>query len=92
MVKIRLRRIGAKKAPQYRIVAADSQSPRDGRFLETIGHYNPRTNPATVVINEEKAIKWLRNGAQPTDVAERLLNKFGLIEKAKARPAASSEA
>lgn len=86
MVKIRLRRVGAKKAPQYRIVAAEATSPRDGRFLETIGHYNPLTNPATVVINEEKAIKWLRNGAQPTEVAARLLNKFNLIEKAKAKP------
>ena len=90
MVKLRLKRVGAKKAPQYRIVAADAHSPRDGRFLETIGHYNPRTEPATVVINEEKALKWLRAGAQPTAVTIRLFKKFGLLEKVKVAPEAEA--
>lgn len=81
MVKIRLRRVGAKKRPMYRIVAAESTAPRDGAFLETIGHYNPLTDPATVVINEEKALKWLRNGAQPTDTTARLLAKANVMAK-----------
>ena len=69
-VKIRLRRMGAKKAPFYRIVVADSRAPRDGRFIEEIGYYNPITEPAEVKINEEKATKWLNDGAQPTDVVK----------------------
>ena len=64
-VKIRLRRMGAKKAPFYRVVVADSRSPRDGRFVEEIGYYNPLTEPATIKIDEEKAIQWIKNGAQP---------------------------
>jgi small subunit ribosomal protein S16 len=83
MVKIRLRRIGAKKQPSYRLVVADVQSPRDGAFIATIGHYNPLTDPETVVIDEEKARDWLNKGAQPTDTAARLLTKAGIIEKSK---------
>lgn len=80
-VKLRLTRQGAKKAPVYRIVAADSRSPRDGRFIEVIGHYNPTTNPATVTIDEELALKWLHNGAQPSDTVRNLLSKQGIIKK-----------
>ncbi|EKY26602.1 ribosomal protein S16 [Clostridium celatum DSM 1785] len=77
-VKIRLRRMGAKKAPFYRVVVADSRSPRDGRFIEEIGYYNPITEPADIKIDEEKATKWINNGAQPTDVVKRLFNTVGL--------------
>ncbi|KYH35885.1 30S ribosomal protein S16 [Clostridium tepidiprofundi DSM 19306] len=77
-VKIRLRRMGAKKAPFYRIVVADSRFPRDGRFIEEIGYYNPTTEPVTVKINEEKAVKWLNNGAQPSDTVKRLFNNAGI--------------
>lgn len=77
-VKIRLRRMGAKKAPFYRVIVADSRSPRDGRFIEEIGYYNPITEPATIKIDEEKAKKWLSNGAQPTDVVKRLFNNAGI--------------
>ena len=83
MVKIRLRRVGAKKKPSYRLVVADSRSPRDGAFIEIIGHYNSLTDPETLVIDEEKALHWLRQGAQPTDTAARLLTKAGIIEKTK---------
>lgn len=79
-VKIRLRRLGAKKAPYYRIVVADSRAPRDGRFIEEIGTYNPMTNPATVTVDAEKAKKWIANGAQPTDTVRDLLKKNGAIE------------
>lgn len=72
-VKIRLQRFGAKKAPQYRIVAADSRSPRDGKFLEILGTYNPLTNPATVKVNAEATTKWLNNGAQPTITVKNIL-------------------
>ena len=78
-VKIRLRRMGAKKAPFYRIVVADSRSPRDGRFIDEIGYYNPVAKPeAEVKVNEEKATQWLKNGAQPTDVVKRLFTQAGL--------------
>ena len=77
-VKIRLRRMGAKKAPFYRIVVADSRSPRDGRFIEEIGYYNPIVKPVDVKINEEKATEWLNKGAQPTDVVKRLFDNAGL--------------
>jgi small subunit ribosomal protein S16 len=77
-VKIRLRRMGAKKAPFYRIVVADSRSPRDGRFVEEIGYYNPTTEPVTVKIDEEKATKWIKDGAQPTDTVKRLFNNAGI--------------
>ncbi len=83
MVKIRLRRVGAKKKPSYRLVVADSRSPRDGAFISIIGHYNPLTEPETVVIDEEKALYWLRQGAQPTATATRLLAKTDIIEKSK---------
>ena len=81
MVKIRLRRTGTKNRPSYRLVVADSRAPRDGAFINIIGHYNPLTDPETVVIDEEKALKWLRHGAQPTKPVERLLTKLGIIEK-----------
>lgn len=70
--------MGAKKAPFYRIVVADSRSPRDGRFVEEIGYYNPTTEPVTVKIDEEKAVKWVKNGAQPTDTVKRLFNNAGI--------------
>jgi small subunit ribosomal protein S16 len=81
MVKIRLRRVGAKKQPSYRVVVADSRSPRDGRFIETIGHYNPRTDPPTVVIHEDRAIYWLGVGAQPSDAVAHFFRQLGLEEK-----------
>lgn len=81
MVKIRLRRIGAKKNPSYRIVVADSRAPRDGAFIAAIGHYDPLTDPETIVIDQEKAQRWLKSGAQPTDTAARLLAKAGIIEE-----------
>ncbi len=80
-VKIRLTRMGATKRPSYRIVATDSRSPRDGKYLELIGYYNPLTDPAEVKINEEVALKWLRNGAVLTDTARDLLSKAGIIKK-----------
>jgi len=83
MVKIRLRRVGAKNKPSYRLVVADSRAPRDGAFISIIGHYNPLTDPETVVIDEEKALTWLRQGAQPTATVARLLSKVGLLEKFK---------
>ena len=79
-VKMRLTRTGAKKAPTYRVVVADSRSPRDGRFIEEIGHYNPRREPVEVVINEERAKVWLKNGAQPTETVKSLLKKSGIID------------
>ena len=79
MVKIRLKRMGAKKAPFYRVVVADSRYPRDGRFIEEIGTYNPLTDPATINIDKEKAAKWISNGAQPTDTARALLKKSGVL-------------
>ncbi len=83
MVKIRLRRVGSKNKPSYRLVVVDSRSPRDGAFINIIGHYNPLTDPETVVIDEEKALHWLRQGAQPTATAARLLSKVGITEKFK---------
>ncbi len=83
MVKIRLRRVGAKKQPSYRVVVSDSRSPRDGRFIETIGHYNPRTDPPTVVIHEDRALYWLSVGAQPTEPIARFFNQLGLPDKLK---------
>jgi small subunit ribosomal protein S16 len=88
MLKIRLRRVGAKKQPAYRVVVAESSAPRDGRFVEIIGHYNPLTNPSTVVIDTAKADKWIRNGAQPTDRVAKLL----AIARAKAGATAPAEA
>lgn len=79
-VKIRLKRIGAKKAPYYRVVVADARAPRDGRFIEEIGTYNPLTKPSEVKIDAEAAKKWLDNGAQPTETVRALLKKTGVIE------------
>ncbi len=80
-VKLRLQRLGKKKQPFYRIVAADSRSPRDGKFIEVVGTYNPRLNPPEVVIKDDKAIKWLKNGAQPTDTVRSLLRREGILLK-----------
>lgn len=80
-VKIRLKRMGAKKAPFYRVIVADSRSPRDGRFIDTIGTYNPLTTPAEIKLNEESAIRWLNNGAIPTDTVKNLFSKAGIMEK-----------
>lgn len=79
-VKIRLRRMGAKKAPFYRIVVADSRFPRDGRFIEEIGYYNPRTEPKTVKIDGDKAVAWMNNGAQPTDTVKKLFVNAGIAK------------
>lgn len=79
-VKIRLRRMGAKKNPFYRVVVADSRYPRDGRFIEEIGTYNPLTEPAEVKIDADKAKQWIANGAQPTDTVKTLLKKNGIID------------
>ncbi len=78
-VKIRLRRMGAKKAPFYRIVVADSRYPRDGRFIEEIGYYNPMTNPADIKLDSEKAKQWIANGAQPTDTVKYILKNNGVL-------------
>ena len=80
MLKIRLRRMGAKKAPFYRIVVADSRSPRDGAFVEEIGYYNPTSNPAELKVDNEKAAQWIKNGAQPTYTVRGLLKKSGAIQ------------
>lgn len=79
MVKIRLRRMGAKKTPFYRIVVADSRYPRDGRFIEEIGTYNPLTNPSTVNVDADRAQEWIKNGAQPTDTVRGILKKAGVL-------------
>ena len=79
MVKIRLRRMGAKKAPYYRIVVADSHFPRDGRFIEEIGTYNPLTELAEIKVDSERALTWIKNGAQPTDTVKNLLKRAGVI-------------
>ncbi len=88
MVKIRLARVGRKKKPSYRVVVADVRAPRDGSFIEIIGHYDPLTDPPTVVVDEEKALKWLRQGAQPTEPVARLLDKLGILERLKTEAAA----
>jgi len=96
MVKIRLRRMGAKKQPTYRFVITDARSPRDGRFIEIVGHYNPRSEPKTVVVDEEKVKSWLAKGAQPSDPVRRLLAAKGLVERgyipeSKRKPKSASE-
>lgn len=91
-VHIRLRRTGAKKQPSYRVVVADSRSPRDGRFLEIVGHYNPRTTPAELVLNDEKISKWLSSGARPTVAVARLLVSRGLYDAAKVKQRRPREA
>ncbi len=80
-IKLRLKRMGAKKRPFYRVVAADSRYPRDGKFVETVGTYNPIAETDTIKIDEEKALKWLRNGAQPTDTVRDILSKAGIMKK-----------
>jgi len=81
MVRLRLRRIGAKKQPSYRVVAADKEAPRDGRFLEALGHYNPRTEPATIILKEDRIFYWLSVGAQPSEAVERLFNQMGTYDR-----------
>lgn len=81
MVRIRLRRVGAKGQPSYRIVAADKESPRDGRFLEILGFYNPRTDPATIQLKEDRIYEWMTNGAQPSDSVEQVLRSAGYFER-----------
>ena len=84
MVKIRLRRTGAKKQPSYRVVVTDSRSPRDGKFIEIIGHYNPRTEPPTVEVDAERALYWLSVGAQPSEAVKRMLDKMGILAQVPA--------
>ena len=79
-VKLRLKRMGTKKRPFYRVIAADSRSPRDGKFIETVGTYNPIVEPAEIKVNNEIALKWLNNGAQPTDTVRDLLKKAGVMQ------------
>lgn len=79
-VKMRLKRMGAKKAPFYRIVVADSRSPRDGKFIDEIGYYDPTKDPSVIKVNEELAKKWLQNGAQPSDTVKKLLKISGIVE------------
>jgi small subunit ribosomal protein S16 len=81
MVRIRLRRVGAKGQPSYRIVAADKETPRDGRFLEILGFYNPRTEPATIQLKEDRIYEWMRKGAQPSESAEKVFKSAGLMER-----------
>jgi small subunit ribosomal protein S16 len=95
MVRIRLRRMGAKKAPFYRIVVADARSPRDGRFIEEIGYYDPTKNPAIVKVKQDRALYWMRQGAQPTDTVRSLLRREGILRQlheAKAEAEAPQEA
>jgi len=82
LLRIRLSRVGKKKQPSYRLVVADSRAPRDGAFVKIIGHYNPRTQPATLVVKEEEAVEWLRRGAQPSETAAKLLTRIGVMERA----------
>ena len=83
MLRIRLKRVGARKQPSYRVVVADSRAARDGSFVEQIGHYNPRTEPPTVEVDEEKALSWIRKGAQPSEAVAGLLRTLGTLEKDK---------
>ena len=86
MLRIRLSRVGKKKQPAYRIVVADSRSPRDGSFLKIIGHYNPLTEPTTLVVKEDEAVHWLQKGAKPSDTAAKLLTRIGVMERAGQPP------
>lgn len=81
MVRIRLRRVGLKGQPSYRIVAADKEAPRDGRFLEILGFYNPRTNPATLTLHEDRIYHWMKNGALPTESVERIFKSVGTLDR-----------
>ena len=83
MLRIRLRRVGKKKQPSYRIVVADSRAPRDGRFIERVGFYNPRTDPPTIEVDAEKATRWLQQGAQPSDPVRYMLQKLGVLKRAE---------
>jgi len=83
MLRIRLRRVGARKQPSYRVVVADIRSARDGAFVDIIGHYDPKTNPETIVIKEDRALHWLSKGAKPSETTARLLGKAGILEKFK---------
>lgn len=89
-VKIRLKRTGMKKAPSYRVVVADARSPRDGRIIENIGWYNPRVEPSAITIDEEKALAWLKNGAQPTESVTLLLKRVGIMDRFDQMKAASA--
>lgn len=91
-VKIRLKRTGMKKAPSYRVVVADARSPRDGRIIENLGWYNPRVEPSAIHINEEKALSWLRNGAQPTESVSSLLKRAGILDRFNSEKAARQAA
>ena len=91
-VKIRLKRVGKKKAPSYRVVVADSRSPRDGRIIENIGWYNPLVEPSAIHIDEEKAIKWMNNGALPTESVESLLKRSGILERFEQAKLAAKQA
>jgi len=90
LLRIRLRRVGKKKAPAYRIVVADSRAPRDGRFVEVVGHYDPLTDPATVTLDQDKVRAWMAKGAQPSDTVVRLLRREGVLEAAPATAAQPS--
>ena len=90
-VKIRLRRLGAKKKPFYRLVVADSRARRDGRFIESLGTYDPLRDPPAVVLDEDRTVHWLRRGAQPTDTVRRILTRRGVLQRATQRPAAAAE-
>ena len=83
MLRIRLKRVGARKQPSYRVVVADSRAARDGAFVDHLGHYDPRKDPPTVVIDEEKALKWIRQGAKPSEAVERMLKRLGTLERVK---------
>ena len=83
MLRIRLRRVGAKKQPSYRVVVADQRAARDGSFVDQVGHYNPRTDPPTINIDEDKVLKWLRQGAQPSDSVKRILRGLGTMDRVK---------
>lgn len=90
-VKIRLKRMGAKKKPFYRVIVADSRSPRDGKFIEELGYYNPLKEPSEIKIDAGKAEKWLSNGAQPTDTVKNLFKRAGIVKPSSAAPAKASE-
>jgi small subunit ribosomal protein S16 len=92
MVRLKLRRHGKKKQPTYRLVAADSHSPRDGRFIEILGHYNPRTDPPTLVLKEEKIFEWLKKGAQPTEAVRQILTTAGVLRRAEEAPPSKNNA
>jgi small subunit ribosomal protein S16 len=92
VIKLRLRRMGAKKRPSYRIVAADSRSPRDGRIIESLGYYDPLTDPATVKVNEDRVRHWLSVGAQPSDTVRNLLRRQGLVADDPSHPYANKTA